>query len=286
MKKITLMTPIGVRDYDPNDMKLRNLMLSKIHNIFELYNGSQIDTSIFEYSNLLQFKYGEDEKLIFNMKDDKLSLRYDLTVPLVRYLIMNKIEKGKFYRIGKVYRCDTPVLNKARLREFYQCDFDIIGSYDLMFTDAECISIINEILTQLEIENFIIRINNRKIIDSIFKLCNVPKKLFNTITSSVDKLDKHDWTYIKAEMLQKGLEEKIIDELENYFNKDINLDDLDILLRSNKGNIVGIEELRKLIEYLNIYEITSFRFDISLVRGLDYYTGTIYEVVMPETDIG
>ena len=96
MKKITLMTPIGVRDYDPNDMKLRNLMLSKIHNIFELYNGSQIDTSIFEYSNLLQFKYGEDEKLIFNMKDDKLSLRYDLTVPLVRYLIMNKIEKGKF----------------------------------------------------------------------------------------------------------------------------------------------------------------------------------------------
>ena len=126
MKKITLMTPIGVRDYDPNDMKLRNLMLSKIHNIFELYNGSQIDTSIFEYSNLLQFKYGEDEKLIFNMKDDKLSLRYDLTVPLVRYLIMNKIEKGKFYRIGKVYRCDTPVLNKARLREFYQCLFDFL----------------------------------------------------------------------------------------------------------------------------------------------------------------
>ncbi len=286
MKKITLMTPIGVRDYDPNDMKLRNLMLSKIHNIFELYNGSQIDTSIFEFSNLLQFKYGEDEKLIFNMKDDKLSLRYDLTVPLVRYLIMNKIEKGKFFRIGKVYRCDTPVLNKARLREFYQCDFDIIGSYDLMFTDAECISIINEILTQLEIENFIIRINNRKIIDSIFKLCNVPKKLFNTITSSVDKLDKHDWTYIKTEMLQKGLEEKIIDELENYFNKDINLDELDSLLRSNKGNIVGVEELRKLIEYLNIYEITSFRFDISLVRGLDYYTGTIYEVVIPDTDIG
>ena len=285
-KKITLMTPVGVRDYNPNEMNTRNIMLNKIRNIFELYNGKEIDTSIFEYNDLLQFKYGEDEKLIFNMKDDKLSLRYDLTVPLVRYLIMNKIEKGKFFRIGKVYRCDTPVLNKARLREFYQCDFDIIGNYDLMLTDAECISIINDILLNLEIKDFVIRINNRKIIDSIFKLCSVPKKLFNTITSSVDKLDKHDWVYIKTEMLQKGLEEEIVDKLEEYFNNSISLEELEKLLHTNKGNIVGIEELKKLIEYLNIYQIKSFKFDISLVRGLDYYTGTIYEVVIPGTDIG
>ena len=285
-KKIVLETPIGVRDYGPDEMSKRSLMLSKIRNIFELYNAIELDTSIFEFTNILQYKYGEDEKLIFNLKDDKISLRYDLTVPLVRYLIMNKIEKGKFFRIGKVYRCDTPIISKGRLREFYQCDLDIIGNFDLMFTDAECISIIYDILLSLGISKFTIRINNRKIIDSIFKLCNVPKKLFSTITSSVDKLDKHDWTYIRNEMIQKGLDDNIINSLENFFNKAINLNDLEDLLKSKNGNIVGIDEIKRLIDYLHTYEINSFIFDISLVRGLDYYTGTIFEVIVPSEDIG
>ena len=268
-------------------MKIRRFMLDVICNIFELYNGDEIDTSIFEFKDLLQYKYGEDEKLIFNMKDDTIALRYDLTVPLVRYLIMNKIEKGKFFRIGKVYRCDTPVICKARLREFYQCDFDIIGNYDLMFTDAECISIIYDILTKLGIANFVIRINNRKIIDSIFKICKVPNKLFNTITSSVDKLDKHDWEYIKNEMLQKELTLNVIDNLENYFNQNLNIEKLEQLLIENKANISGIQEIIKLHEYLDNYGIiNSVKFDISLVRGLDYYTGTIFEVIVPNTDIG
>jgi len=286
-KKVKLETPIGVRDYGPSNMKIRNFMLDTIRNIFELYNGKQIDTSIFEFKNILQHKYGDDEKLIFNMKDDNIALRYDLTVPLVRYLVMNKIEKGKFFRIGKVYRCDTPVICKGRLREFYQCDYDIIGNYDLMFTDAECISIIYDILTKLGIENFTIRINNRKIIDSIFKLCKVPKKLFSNITSSIDKLDKHDWEYIKNEMVQKGLIINVINSLENYFNKNLNLEELERLLITNKSNIIGIEEIKKLFEYLRVYQIIeSVQFDMSLVRGLDYYTGTIFEVIIPGTDIG
>ena len=285
-KKIVLETPIGVRDYNTTEMLKRSFMLEKITNIFNLYNGKEIDTSIFEFTNILQFKYGEDEKLIFNMKDEKISLRYDLTVPLVRYLIMNKIEKGKFFRIGKVYRCDTPILSKGRLREFYQCDLDIIGSYDLMFSDAECISIINDILHNLEIEKFIIRINNRKIIDTIFKICNVPKKLFNKITSSIDKLDKYDWKYVSDEMCQKGLSNEIIVELESYFTKNLSLTELEEVIKLKKGNLSGIQELQKLFSYLDAYKIKSFEFDLTLVRGLDYYTGTIFEVIVPNTDIG
>ncbi len=286
-KKIVLKTPIGVRDYNSDDMKIRNLMLETIRNVFQLYNGDEIDTSIFEFTDLLQYKYGEDEKLIFNLKNDNISLRYDLTVPLVRYLVMNKIEKGKFFRIGKVYRYDTPILYKGRLREFYQCDFDIIGNYDLMFTDAECLSIIYDILVKLKIDNFVIKINNRKIIDSIFKLCKVPKNLFNKITSSVDKLDKYDWKYVKEEMVQKGLDENIIYNLEEFFNNDISLDNLENLLVLKNANIIGIQEIKKLIEYLKKYKIVdSVKFDISLVRGLDYYTGTIFEVIIPDTDIG
>ena len=286
-KKISLGTPLGVRDYCPNDMKIRNFMLETIHNIFELYNGIQIETSIFEFKDLLQYKYGEDEKLIFNMEDNKISLRYDLTVPLVRYLIMNKIERGKFFRIGKVYRCDTPVICKARLREFYQCDFDIIGNNDLMFTDAECICIIHDILSKLGIKNFIIRINNRKIIDSVFKICKVPNKLFSTITSSVDKLDKHDWNYIQKEMIDKGLSINIIDNLKKYFNNNFDIQNLEDLMVFNKANIVGIQEIKKLQEYLEIYGIIDYvKFDLSLVRGLDYYTSTIYETVVTGTDIG
>ncbi len=286
-KKLVLDTPAGVRDYNPEEMKIRNFMLETIRNVFELYNSNEIDTSIFEFNKLLQYKYGDDEKLIFNIKNSDISLRYDLTVPLVRYLVMNKIEKGKFFRIGKVYRCDTPIICKARLREFYQCDFDIIGNYDLMFTDAECIYVIYEILTKLGINNFIIRINNRKIIDSIFNICKIPKNLFNSITSSIDKLDKCDWEYIKDEMIQKGLSIEKIDNYKKYFNQNFNIEELNQLFIENKANLSGLQEIKILQDYLNAYEIMNLvKFDISLVRGLDYYTGTIFEVIVPDTDFG
>ncbi len=281
-QRIKLETPVGVCDYGPDEMIVRNKMLDAIRRVFKLYGGQEIDTPVFELKEILMKKYGEEDKLIYDLMDGKSALRYDLTVPLTRYLVMNKIEKGKFFRIGKVYRRDTPSMNKGRLREFYQCDFDIIGNYDSMFTDAECISIIARSLKNLGINDFFVLINNRKIIDSIFKTCKVPKNLFNKITSSIDKLDKHEWEYVEKEMLEKGLSQNVIDKLSEYFT---NLLQFDFIKKNLKSE--GILEIEKLMEYLDFYGLSDhIEFQISLVRGLDYYTGTIFEVVLPNSDVG
>jgi len=142
---------------------------------------------------VLTGKYGEDSKLIYDLKDqggEILSMRYDLTVPLARYLAMNKISSIKRYHIAKVYRRDNPAMTKGRYREFYQCDFDIAGTYDPMLADAECVKIVSEILDTLDIGEYVIKLNHRQLLDGMFQACGVPADSFRTICSAVDKLDK------------------------------------------------------------------------------------------------
>lgn len=149
---------------------------------------------VFELREVLTGKYGEDSKLIYDLADqggELCSLRYDLTVPFARWLAMNPhVQHIKRYHISKVYRRDQPAMSKGRMREFYQCDFDIAGAYDSMLPDAEVLRIAMEILDSLDVGKYTIKINHRKILDGLFAVCGVPADKIRQISSAVDKLDK------------------------------------------------------------------------------------------------
>lgn len=178
----------------PRQMVIRNKAMSIINNVFSKHGAVEIDTPVFELKETLLGKYGEDSKLIYDLQDqggELLSLRYDLTVPFARYLAMYNIEKMKRFHIAKVYRRDQPALGKGRFREFYQCDFDIAGSYGgSMIPDAESLFVLSDILTQLDIGKFEVKVNHRQILDAMIELSGAPKEKFKQICSSIDKLDK------------------------------------------------------------------------------------------------
>uniref|UniRef100_A0ACB8EBF2 Uncharacterized protein n=1 Tax=Sphaerodactylus townsendi TaxID=933632 RepID=A0ACB8EBF2_9SAUR len=193
-QKFVLKTPKGTRDYSPKQMAIREKVFSIIVDCFKRHGAETIDTPVFELKETLTGKYGEDSKLIYDLKDqggELLSLRYDLTVPFARYLAMNKISNIKRYHIAKVYRRDNPAMTRGRYREFYQCDFDIAGQFDPMIPDAECLKIVHEILSALQLGDFLIKVNDRRILDGMFAVCGVPDSKFRTICSTVDKLDKY-----------------------------------------------------------------------------------------------
>merc|ERR1712212_962600 len=218
--KVTLKTAKGTRDYQPAQMAVREKVFNKIVETFKRHGAETIDTPVFELKEVLTGKYGEDSKLIYDLADqggEILALRYDLTVPFARYVAMNKIDKIKRFHIAKVYRRDNPAMTKGRYREFYQCDFDIAGQYDPLLPDAECIKIVAEIFSDLNLGDFVIKVNHRKILDGVFAVCGVPNKLFRTICSSVDKLDKTPWEEVKNEMVnEKNLAEDVADRIHEY----------------------------------------------------------------------
>lgn len=284
---VELRTPKGTRDYNPLEQRVFNDLIEKITEIFKLHGAVNIDTPTFELRELLLNKYGEESKLIFNLEDqggDICSLRYDLTVSFARYLAANKIQKIKRYQIGKVFRRDNPSFAKGRLREFFQCDFDIAGSYKSMVSDAETICIVAECLRQMNLGSFKIKINHRSILNAMVLSAGVSPKLFGTVCSSLDKLDKMEFKYIAEELKSKGLNDTQVEFLKNYVylkGKEDLINNLknDILYKHEEGSR-GINELELLLSYLNIYKLSdSVEFDLSLARGLDYYTGIIFEAV-------
>lgn len=185
--------PKGTRDFTPYQMALRKKAFKIITEVFLKHGAVEIDTPVFELKETLTGKYGEDSKLIYDLQDqggELLSLRYDLTVPFARYLALKNITNIKRYHIAKVYRRDNPAMAKGRFREFYQCDFDIAGTYDTMLPDSEVIKVVDEILTNLGLGPFVIKVNNRKLLDAMVELSGAPKQKFKQICSSIDKLDK------------------------------------------------------------------------------------------------
>lgn len=171
--KLILKTAKGTRDFQPEQMAVREKVINKIINVFKCHGAITIDTPVFELKEVLTGKYGEDSKLIYDLKDqggEILSLRYDLTVPFARYVAMNKIQTIKRYQIAKVYRRDNPSISRGRYREFYQCDFDIAGQFDAMVADAECVKIVKDILNSMEVGTFAIKVNHRQILDGIFEV--------------------------------------------------------------------------------------------------------------------
>lgn len=161
LKKLVLKTPKGMQDYGQDQMEVRERAFEKITACFKRHGAQAIDTPVMELREILTGKYGEESKLIYDLEDqggELLSMRYDLTVPFARYVAQNKIGNIKRYQIGKVYRRDNPVMTKGRYREFYQCDFDIAGPSDPMIADTEIIKLVHEILSDIGITSFMIKV--------------------------------------------------------------------------------------------------------------------------------
>lgn len=197
---------------------------------------------------------------------------------------MNSVGNIKRYHMAKVYRRDNPAITRGRYREFYQCDFDIAGSYRPMIPDAEVLAVATEILSELPIGDFLIKINHRCILDAVFEIAGVPPEKFRPICSAVDKLDKAEWDEVKAEMVdEKGLAPEVADRIGTFvLNKGEPREMWKRLVDSNlfgthKGALKALEEMNLLFDYLDAMgSLHRISFDMSLARGLDYYTGVIY----------
>ena len=285
----------GTRDFHPKDIQIRDNLFAIVKKIFTSFGGEGISTPVFELKETLLNKYGEDSKLIYDLEDQggqMLSLRYDLTVPFARYLAMNRIRKMKRYHIAQVYRRDQPNMNRGRFREFYQCDYDIAGDYATMLPDAECLKILSMILTEVKLGEFTIKTSHRGILDGFMEVCGVPTEKTRTISSAIDKLDKETWENVKKEMIEKGISESCADQIGQYVKikgpmqsvlKQIETTDL----MKNKRAREAFDQMTKLMTYTDMLGCTKYiTFDLSLARGLDYYTGIIFEAVFSDAQVG
>ncbi|XP_040538754.1 histidine--tRNA ligase, cytoplasmic [Gallus gallus] len=285
-----LKTPKGTRDHHPAQMALRERLFGTVVACFKRHGAAAIDTPVLELRETLMEKYGDNSKLIYELQDqggELLALRYDLTVPFARYLAMNKITNIKRYHIAKVYRRDNPAMTRGRYREFYQCDFDIAGQFDPMIPDAECLKIVHEILSELQIGDFLIKVNDRRILNGMFAICGIPESKLVTMCSTLDKLDKMPWEEVRNEMVgEKGLSPEAADRIGEYVQLHGGMDLIEQLLQDpklsqNKLAKEGLGDMKLLFEYLTLFGITGkISFDLSLARGLDYYTGVIIEAVL------
>jgi len=283
----------GARDFSPYQMSLRAKVFKIISGIFRKHGAVEIDTPVFELKETLMGKYGEDTKLIYELADqggEMLALRYDLTVPFARYMATQNYPSIKRYHIGKVYRRDDPIMTKGRFREFYQCDLDIVGTnYGKMIPDSECLKVATEILSELKVGKFLIKLNHRKLLDAMIELSDISNEMFRPVCSSVDKLDKEEWSFVRKELISKGLKDEQCDKLWEF----VKLKDSPKLLyevlakneaiMNNTKAKEAVEEMKVLFDYLEAMKIINFfSFDLSLARGLDYYTGLIYEGILLE----
>lgn len=287
-KSFILKTPKGTHDVDPKQMAIREKVFSIVLNCFKRHGAEGIDTPVFELKETLIGKYGEDSKLIYDLKDqggEQLSLRYDLTVPFARFLAMNKISHIKRYQISKVYRRDNP--GRGRYREFYQCDFDIAGHHDPLLPDAECLKIMYEILSELELGGFLIKVNDRRLLYGILTACGIPDAKLRTVCTSIDKLGKIPWNKVRSEMIEeKDMRPETVDRVGEYIRLNGGLALLehlgnDSLVSQNTMAMEALSDLKLLHHYLEIFGVADkVSFDLGLARGLDYYTGVIYEAVL------
>ncbi|XP_055816447.1 histidine--tRNA ligase, cytoplasmic [Solanum dulcamara] len=280
--------PKGTRDFAKEQMAIRERAFSIITEVFKRHGAAALDTPAFEMRETLMGKYGEDSKLIYDLADqggELCSLRYDLTVPFARYVAMNGLTSFKRYQIAKVYRRDNP--SKGRYREFYQCDFDIAGQFEKMMPDFEVIKILTELLDELDIGEYEVKLNHRKLLDGMLAICGVPQEKFRTICSSIDKLDKQSFEQIKKEMVdEKGLSNEISDRIGSFVKWRgppvellSKLKQEHSFLENNECSL-ALDELEIMFKALEKSKcIDRVVFDLSLARGLDYYTGVIFEAV-------
>lgn len=308
--------PQGSRDFAAETLRRRMFILETIKNVFELYGFEPLETPAMEYMETLMGKYGDEgDKLIFKILNNGLdhpskkenakkdfenilagknekniterALRYDLTIPFARYVAMNygKLTMPyKRFQMQPVWRADRP--QKGRYREFYQCDADVAGTYSLI-SDVEFAQIYLDVFNKLKIE-VDVKINNRKILYALAEVCGSLDKM-SEITIAIDKLDKIGIEKVKEELSALDLPEKHISHIENYIKIEGTNSEkilrLESLIATSETGKKGIEELRYILGYLNNVSQT-ISIDFTLARGLNYYTGTIYEVKSKKVQMG
>ncbi|MGY3793141.1 histidine--tRNA ligase [Aquimarina sp. 433] len=305
--------PKGTRDFSPIEVAKRSYIMNTIREQFQLFGFHPIETPSFENSETLMGKYGEEgDRLIFkilnsgdylNKVDDTLyatkdsgkmtskisekALRYDLTVPFARYVVQHQNEIDfpfKRYQIQPVWRADKP--QKGRFREFYQCDADVVGSKSL-WQEVDFVQLYDKVFSKLGLEGVTIKMNNRKILSGIAEVIGASDKLID-FTVALDKLDKIGEEGVKKEMLSKGIEQTAIDKVQLLFNftgtTAEKLAKLRELLNASEEGIKGVDELEFIINAIKEIplETAELDLDVTLARGLNYYTGAIFEVSAPE----
>jgi histidyl-tRNA synthetase len=319
MANVKAAIPKGTRDFGPEVMTKRNYIFDTIKKVFKKYGYQEIQTPTMENLDTLTGKYGDEgDQLIFKILNsgDYLSkaeslkqnaesftsknllpiisekaLRYDLTVPFARYVVMHQNEitsPFKRFQIQPVWRADRP--QKGRYREFYQCDADVVGS-DSLLNEAEFVCIYDEALSHLGLKDFTIKINNRKILSGIAELIGKPDMIVD-MTVAIDKLDKIGLEGIEKELLEKGFAVADLEILKPIIllsgDNQEKLNSLKSILSDSMIGLKGIEEIDKVFLYLNSFDLKNAKieFDLTLARGLNYYTGCIFEVKTNEAAMG
>ncbi len=307
--------PKGTRDFGPVEMAKRNYIFNTIREVYALYGFQQIETPAMETLQTLMGKYGEEgDKLLFKVlnsgdflnkvSDEELSernalhlasklcekgLRYDLTVPFARYVVMHRDELQlpfKRYQIQPVWRADRP--QKGRYREFYQCDADVVGS-DSLLNEVELMQIVDEVFSRFGIR-IVIKINNRKILSGIAEVIGAADKIVD-ITVAIDKLDKIGIDNVNQELRDNGLNEEQIARLQPIIalsgTNDEKLATIAEVLKDSETGLKGIEECRFILDTLKATGLkNAIQLDLTLARGLNYYTGAIFEVKALDVEIG
>ena len=288
--------PRGMRDILPEQMIPRQYVIDVIREVFEEFGFEPLQTPALELSEVLTGKYGPDaEKLIYQAghvggKED-ISLRYDLSVPLCRVIAMYpQLPKPfKRYQIDPVWRAERP--QKGRYRQFYQCDADTVGS-ESMLADAENVNLIYQALTRLGFTQFEVNINDRKLITGIGQFAGVPAEQLGGLYRSIDKLDKIGLDGVRAELAENQIPEPVIEKLLTLLEVKGDAETILNALREQLGGFEtareGISELEELIGYLTTLDVPEefYKINVAMVRGLEYYTGPIYETVVEEPKIG
>ena len=290
--------PKGTRDFGQVEMARRNYIFDTIKGVFCLYGFQQIETPAMENIGTLMGKYGEEgDKLLFRIQNSgekanlapEKGLRYDLTVPFARYVVQHREEIAfpfKRYQIQPVWRADRP--QKGRYREFYQCDVDVIGS-DSLLGELELIQIVEEVYKRLGI-NVCLHINNRKILAGIAEVIGAPDKMVD-ITVAIDKLDKIGVEAVNAELVERGLNEEQVAKLQPILNLSgttaEKLAALKTILANSETGLKGVAELEEVFQLLeNVDCRLNIELDLCLARGLNYYTGAIFEVKALDVQMG
>ena len=290
MAKTEPRTLSGFMELLPNEQILFNQMRETIEDTYKKFGFLPLDTPVIELSEVLLAKAGgETEKQIyrFNKGDKDLSLRFDLTVPLSKYVAKNYGNLSfpfRRYQIGKVYRGEKA--QKGRFREFYQCDIDIIGDGELStINDAEIPSVIYNLIKELGFEEFTIRINNRKILNGLFEEIG-QKENSTEILRIIDKIDKIGKEAVQEELIKLGVEKDHVEKIMAFIlikgNNQEKLQQLENLKIQNEEFNQGLEEIRQVLKYVGIFGVSekNYQLDLTIARGLDYYTGTVYETFL------
>ena len=300
--------PKGTRDFGQREMAARNYIFDTVRSVFRTYGYSQIETPAMENLSTLLGKYGEEgDKLLFRILNSgdafsgvdfdkpltpqvcEKGLRYDLTVPFARYVVQHRDELSfpfKRFQIQPVWRADRP--QKGRYREFYQCDVDAIGSKSQL-CELELVQIVDKVFEKLDVR-VLLKINNRKVLTGLSEICGFPDKVVD-ITVAIDKLDKTGLDAVKDELLGNGLTQAAVDMLEPVLTLSGTTAEKIAVMRSMMGSsetgLKGLDELEELFGYIDAAGIkTPVELDLSLARGLNYYTGAIFEVKAIDWQIG